>query len=138
MIGGDFLIGAGVKLVSNVVNSWFSNSAEHSRNLLLKDKESIEANIKLLEASNANWITQFSRATTFAAITLTFCWITIYSMYNPEETSILIDVKGGWLSSIFRQPDKVVQEVKSSGIVFDRCFSIMEAVIGAFVMRSKR
>ena len=139
MFGLDnFLVGAGAKVIGNVINHWFENSSEERKNNALRDAEVLKAHVELAKINNGDWIFKASRGIVFGSITFTFCYITIYSMCHPEQTSVLIDVDKGFLSQIFRQESKVVKEINSSGFVFQKCFAIMEAVIGAFVMPSRR
>ena len=134
----NFAVGAAIKISSNILNHFFENSAEERKFNALQDTEAINAHIKLAEITSKDHVARWNRAIIFTMITGTYCVITIYSMVYPEETSVLIDVSGGFLSSFFRQKEQVVETVNSSGIVFQKCFIIMEAVIGAFVVPSRR
>jgi len=134
----NFALGAAIKIGSNVINHFFENTAEERKTNALKDSEILKAHIELAKITSSDKVARLNRALIFTMITGTYCIITIYSMIYPAETSVLIDVNGGMLSNFFRQPGQIVQEVNSSGIVFQKCFIIMEAVIGAFVVPSRR
>jgi len=134
----NFAVGAAIKIGSNIINHFFENSADERKTNALKDSEILKAHIVLAKITSKDLVARWNRAIIFSMITGTYCVITIYSMVYPEETSVLIDVNSGFLSSVFRQKTQVVEAVNSSGIVFQKCFIIMEAVIGAFVVPSRR
>ena len=134
----NFAVGAAIKISSNIINHFFENSADERKTNALKDSQILKAHIVLAKITSKDHVARWNRALIFSMITGTYCVITIYSMVYPEETSVLIDVNSGFLSSVFRQKTQVVEAVNSSGIVFQKCFIIMEAVIGAFVVPSRR
>jgi len=134
----NFALGAAIKVGSNVLNHFFENTAEERKMNALRDVENMKLHIELTKLTSKDHVARINRAIIFTMITGTYCIITIYSMIYPAETSVLIDVNSGFLSSIFRQKNQVVEAVNSSGIVFQKCFIIMEAVIGAFVVPSRR
>ena len=139
MLGIDFLTGAGIKILSNVINSWFQNSAEERKFNAIRDTELLTKHIELSKLIQTDHVTNMSRAIIFIMITSTFSVITIYSMFYPAQTDVLIKVVPGFLSKIVGRPAEVVQSVDSSGIVFGKCFSILEMVIDAFTVdRYKR
>jgi len=134
----NFAMGAGIKILSNTINHIFENAAEERKTNALKDSENLKAHIRLAELASSDNVARWNRFVIFTMIAATFCLITIYSMIYPADTSILIEVNSGFLSGAFRQKEQVVETVNSSGIVFQKCFIIMEAVIGAFVVPSRR
>ena len=134
----NFAVGAAIKISSNIINHFFENSADERKTNALKDSQILKAHIVLAKITSKDHVARWNRALIFTMITGTYCVITIYSMVYPEETSVLIDVNSGFLSSVFRQKTQVGEAVNSSGIVFQKCFIIMEAVIGAFVVPSRR
>ena len=62
------LMGAGVKLVTNVVNGWIHNSAEKDRANALRDSETTKAHIDLAKAANADKIGKINRSVIFLMI----------------------------------------------------------------------
>jgi len=136
----SFLFGVGGKLISNLINSYLANSSEEKRNSIHSHKsaEWVRAQLELQREISKDWWAKFCRFIIYVLITCTFSFITVYAMIHPEQTDVLIDVKGGFLSNLFRQPVKTVQQVHSTGLVFQSCLEVMFAVLGAFVTPSQK
>lgn len=136
----SFLFGVGGKLIANLVNSWLSDGAEAKRNAIHshKDADWVNAQVELQKEINKDLFAKVTRAIIYVMVTATFCFITVYAMYNPTQTDVLVDVEGGIISKLFRQKAQVVESVHISGVVFKDCLSVMIAVLGAFVTPSRK
>jgi len=134
----NLILGSGIKIVGNIVTNLFQNSADERRANTLKDSQNLDAHVKLAELTQRDWVTKVNRAFIYSCITVTFCTITIYSMIHPVETSHLIENTLGLSSKFVSKAKESVVTVDSAGIVFQKCFAIMEAVIGAFIIPSRK
>ena len=138
MIGGSFLMGAGIKLASNVINSHMHNAAEERRHNSNLDDKTLKEQVKLAREINKDIIGKLNRSVIFILITVTFCYITIYSLMHPTETSILVENSAGFFTKFKSHAKESAVTVHNSGYVFGKAFIIIEMVVGSFVVPSRR
>jgi len=136
--GTGFLMGAGIKFVSNLVNNWMHNSAEKERNSRNIDSTIIEAQVQLAKELNRDFLGKLCRMIIFIMMTGTFCYITIYCMRNPLDTTAMIENTPGFFGRFKNQAKETAVVVHSSGYVFGKAFIIIEMVIGSYVVPSRR
>ena len=134
----SILVGAGSKLVFNLVNSWFHNAEKNSERAHLRNQEEIRAHIELAKINQKNVISNITRSACSLMIFGTWCFIGIYAMYNPTETDILIPIKHGILGRLFNQPESVVVEGRTPGVLFQAWFEVTIAFVTMFSLHSRR
>jgi len=132
------LVGAGSKLLFNVVNSWFHNSEKKSERKYLQDKELLQAHIQLAKITNSNPISNITRCICAIMIMGSWCFIGIFAMYNPTETDVPIPITHGWLGSMFNQPESIIQAGRTPGILFQAWFEVTIAFVTMFSLHSRR
>ena len=133
----SFLFGVGGKLITNLINAWLKKGTDRERNEVLRHQspEWIQAQIQLQKEINSDVSSRICRAAIYFSVTLTFCFITIYSMIYPIETDILMQNRPGFFGYLFGSTKETIRKAHSTGLVFQSCLDIMSAVIGAFVTR---
>ena len=138
MVGTSFLMGAGIKLVSNVVNSWMHNSAEERRHNSGLDTDTLKAQVALAKEINRDVLGKISRMVIFIMICTTFCYITIYCLMNPTDTTILVENTAGFFTKFKSHAKESAITVHNAGYVFGKAFIIIEMVVGSYVVPSRR
>lgn len=134
----NFLLGAGVKLVGNLVTSWFDNNAEERRNNSLRNEKVIKAQVELTKETNRNAIMVIVRGIVYICITLTWCYMGIYGLSQENlETSVLIPNDPGWFGKLFHHQDLRKVDIKGTTLLY-QWWQIMEMIMGAFVMPSRK
>jgi hypothetical protein len=134
----NFLMGAGVKLAGGLVQGWLENSAEERRNSSLQDAEAIKAHVELAKETNRNVIMICVRGAVYICLTLTWCYMGIYGLKQEGiETSVLIPNDAGFFGSLFHHQDLKKIDIKGTTLLY-QWWQIMEMIMGAFVMPSRR
>ena len=133
------IIGAGVKLITNVVNGWIHNSAERDRVNALRDAETTQAHIELAKQVNGDKIGKISRSFIFILIIITWCYIAIYGLHNPDISyDILLPKGSGWsINSLFTSSKWELKKINGSVLMF-QWYSLTEMILGFFVVPSRR
>ena len=132
-------MGAGVKLVTNVVNGWIHNSAEKDRTNSLRDAKTTNAHIDLAKAANSDKIGKISRSLIFMMIISTWCYIAIYGLHNPDITYDIVLPKGSnWsFGSLFSSSEWEIRKISGSVLMW-QWFTLTEMILGFFVVPSRR
>ena len=131
-------MGAGVKLVGSMVQGWLENSAEERRSNALRDQEAIKAHVELAKETNRNVIMTCCRAFIYTCLTLTWCYMGIIGLQQEGlETSVLIPNDAGFFGKLFHHQDLRKIDIKGTTLLY-QWWQIMEMIMGAFVMPSRR
>ena len=136
------IIGAGIKIGVNWINSWIEQKRQDQLMLAARDD-------KILQAVLANQIKQsndpfvkITRRILFMSITFTLCFLMLYYALNPGITYDVIVPKGdnakwGLFTWIFGGEDwKVVQ--LTGGLLLTSFFDLCFMVVGFYAVPSKR
>jgi len=134
----NFLMGAGAKMVNNLVMGWLENRADEIRSNAIRDEGVLRAHVQLIRETNKNHIASLSRAIIFTLITLAWCWMGIagYMGGGGAETTALVPQESGFFARLFNQPTPTPIEMKGSIPIY-QWYQIMEMMMGAFVMPSR-
>jgi hypothetical protein len=133
------LMGAGVKILTNIVNGWIHNSAEKDRTNALRDAETSKAHIELAKAVNADKIGKISRSIIFLMIIGTWCYIALYGLHNPDVSYDIVLPKGSnWtFGSVFSSSQWEIRKISGSVLMW-QWFTLTEMILGFFVVPSRR
>jgi hypothetical protein len=134
----SILVGAGGKLLFNIVNSFFHSRERKAERKYLQDKELLDAHVQLAKINSGNIISNLTRSVCALMIMSTWCFIGAYAMMNPTETDILIPIEHGWLSKFFNQPEAVVKPGRTPGILFQHWFQVTISFVTMFSLPSKQ
>jgi len=137
----NFLIGAGSKVVSNVINSWLANSAENTRLSHLREEKAIHAHVELAKVTANDWASKLTRGIIYMMLSGTFCYMGIYFMTQINVESVgmaLVGTKRGLLSGLFNQPTHTTKEVNIFLMFFESWVNIIETCLSAFVIPSRK
>ena len=138
MIFTPVIIGAIAKLGVNVVNTLMHNSAETKRTMLLQDAEIAKAHIELAKAVQKDVLSKVTRSTIFLLIVLTWCYMGVHGLHNPEMTYDIVLPKGNnWtIGSVFSNSQWEIRKITGSVLMW-QWFTITQSVIGFFVVPSR-
>jgi hypothetical protein len=133
------LMGAGVKILTNVVNGWIHNSAEERRTSALRDAETTQAHIALAKHANSDKIGKVSRSIIFLMIIGTWCYIALHGLHHPNAVYDIVLPKGSnWtFGSLFSSSEWEIKKITGS-ILMWQWFSLTEMILGFFCVPSRR
>jgi hypothetical protein len=134
----SILVGAGSKLIFNLVNSFFHGREKREERKKLKTQAELEAHIELAKITNKNLISNLTRSMCALMIFGTWCFIGVYAMLYPTVTDVLIPIKHGIISKLVNQPEAVVVEGRTPGILFQAWFEVTIAFVTMFSLHSRR
>lgn len=136
----EFLTGAGVKIVGNVITSIFANSAEKERALHLRDKQVIDGHIRLAQIHSNDNIVKFERMCVFFMLVGSFCWLSLNKLDNiGMESVVLVEREVGFITRFFTSATKKVPVQVSTGtFIFEIWCNIIVMVIGSYMVPPRK
>ena len=136
------IMGAGIKLACNLINSWLEQKRQDQLALAARDEKMLDALIASQKSNSSDPFVKITRRVLFMSITFTMCFLMIYYAMNPDITYNLIVPKGdgaklGFFSWIFGA--KAWEMVHMTGGLMlasfmDLCFM----VVGFYAIPSKK
>lgn len=136
------IIGAGIKLCCNLLNSWLDQKRQDQLALAARDEATLNALIKAQEQNASDPFVQATRRILFMSITFTLCFLMIYYALNPSITYNLIVPKGdgarfGFFSWVFGAKDWEIVEM-TGGLMLASFMDLCFMVVGFYAIPSKR
>jgi len=132
------LLGAGVKLFANVVNSWLASRTRQQELLAADRARVIEAQTRIIEQNAKDPFVQFSRRVLFMALTFTFCWLIIYFATRPDVDWMVSTGEGGRLSLFSFVFGAKTGTVHAGALLITSFIDLMFMVIGFYAIKSNR
>jgi hypothetical protein len=132
------LIGAGVKLGANIVNSWL-NSKDRQQELVAAERAKlIDEQTKLVMANAKDPFVQMSRRVLFMSLTFTFCWLIIYFATRPDIDWMVSTGEGGKLSLFSFIFGAKSGTIHAGALLVTSFVDLMFMVIGFYAIRSNK
>jgi hypothetical protein len=136
------IIGAGIKLGCNLLNSWLDQKRQDQLALAARDEMTLNAIIKSQEQNATDPFVQVTRRILFMTITFTLCFLMIYYAFNPEIKYNIIVPKGegvryGFASWIFGAKDWEMVEM-TGGLMLASFMDLCFMVVGFYAIPSKK
>lgn len=136
------IIGAGIKLVCNLINAWLEQKKQDQMLLAIKDDKMMQALISSQIKQASDPFVKVTRRILFMAITFTMCFLMIYYAFNPNIEYNLIVPKGdsaklGFLSWIFGGKDWEMVTM-TGGLMLASFMDLCFMVVGFYAIPSKR
>ena len=131
-------IGVGAKLLTTVVNGWFHGADKRADREALQGKETREAHLELARLNLSNPIANITRSICALMIFGSFCYIGLYAMHNPTETDVLIPLRHGFFSRLVSQPESVVVEGRTPGVLFQTWYEVVICFASMYALPSRR
>lgn len=136
------IIGAGIKLACNLLNSWLDQKRQDQLALAARDEMTLNAIIKSQEQNATDPFVQVTRRILFMTITFTLCFLMIYYAFNPEIKYNIIVPKGetaryGFASWILGAKDWEMVEM-TGGLMLASFMDLCFMVVGFYAIPSKK
>jgi len=136
------IIGAGIKLGCNLINSWLEQKRQDQMLLAARDQKMLEALISNQAAQAKDPFVKVTRRILFMSITFTMCFLMLYYALNPQITYDIIVPKGdnakwGFFSWIFGGQDWKIVKL-TGGLMLASFMDLCFMVVGFYAIPSKR
>lgn len=136
------IIGAGIKLGCNLLNSWLEQKRQDQLALAARDDKMLEALIKSQQVNSSDPFVKVTRRILFMSITFTMCFLMIYYAFNPQIEYNLIVPKGdggklGFFSWVFGGKDWEMVTM-TGGLMLASFMDLCFMVVGFYAIPSKR
>lgn len=137
------IIGAGIKLLCNLLNHWLEQKRQDQLLLAARDSEIIHALLKNQLAQASDPFVKVTRRILFLSITLTLCYLMIFYALNPGVTYDIIVPKnsdgntGGFFTWIVGSRDYDVVRM-TGGLLLTSFMDLCFMVVGFYAIPSKR
>jgi len=134
-------LGAGLKLLVNVVNYWLEQKKQNQLLLAARDEKVIEAvlNNQIQQASDP--FVKVTRRVLFMSITFTMCYMMIFYALNPHISYDVVVPKGdgarfGLFSWVFGAEEWTVVQL-SGGLMLTSFMDLCFMIVGFYAVPSK-
>lgn len=137
------IIGAGIKLLCNLLNHWLEQKRQDQLLLAARDSDIIHALLKNQLAQASDPFVKVTRRILFLSITLTLCYLMIFYALNPGVTYDIIVPRnsdgstGGFFSWIAGSRDYDVVRM-TGGLLLTSFMDLCFMVVGFYAIPSKR
>lgn len=136
------IIGAGIKLVCNLINAWLEQKRQDQLALAARDEKMLDALIASQSENARDPFVKVTRRILFMSITFTMCFLMIYYAMNPSITYNIIVPKGdgaklGFFSWIFGGKDWEMVQM-TGGLMLASFMDLCFMVVGFYAIPSKR
>lgn len=134
-------IGAGMKLLVNVVNHWLEHRRQNQLLLAARDDKFIQAAIDSQAENSKDPFVKATRRVLFLSITLTMCYLMIFYASNPDiKYSVLLPQDngstGGIMSWFVGSENWVVVEL-TGGLLLKSFMDLCFMIVGFYAVPSK-
>jgi len=136
------IIGAGIKLGCNLINSWLEQKRQDQMLLAARDQKMLEALINNQAAQAKDPFVKVTRRLLFMSITFTMCYMMLYYAHNPEISYDVIVPKGdgakwGLFSWLLGGEDWKVVKL-TGGLMLSSFMDLCFMVVGFYAIPSKK
>ena len=136
------IIGAGIKLACNLINSWLEQKRQDQMMLAARDHKMMEAMLENQLQQAKDPFVKVTRRILFMSITFTLCYLMIFYAMNPQITYDIIVPKGesakwGLFSWVFGGNEWEVVRL-TGGLLLMSFMDLCFMVVGFYAIPSKR
>lgn len=136
------IIGAGIKLGCNLINSWLYQKQQDQMMLAAKDEMMLRAMIESQEKQASDPFVKITRRILFMSITFTMCYLMIYYAHNPDITYNILVPKGegarlGFFSWVLGGKEWEMVQM-TGGLLLTSFMDLCFMVIGFYAIPSKK
>ena len=136
------VIGAGIKLLCNLVNHWLEQKRQDQLMLAARDNETVKALLENQIKQASDPFVKITRRVLFLSITLTLCFLMIFYALNPHITYDVIvprgdSFTGGFFSWITGSSGFDVVRM-TGGLLLTSFMDLCFMVVGFYAIPSKR
>ena len=135
------VIGAGIKLLANLINYWLEQKRNDQMILAARDNEMLRALIENQSRQALDPFVKVTRRILFLSITFTMCFLMIYYAINPSISYDIIVPKGesaklGFFSWIFGGKDWELVKL-TGGLMLSSFMDLCFMIIGFYAIPSR-
>ncbi len=136
------IIGAGIKIGVNWINSWIEQKRMDQMMLAARDEKIMNALLENQKAQASDAFVKVTRRVLFMSITFTMCFLMIYYALNPGIVYDVIVPRGdtarlGILSWFFGAKDYDLVQM-TGGLLLTSFFDLCFMVVGFYAVPSKK
>lgn len=136
------IIGAGIKLGCNLINSWLEQKRQDQMILAARDNEMLQAMIDNQAKQASDPFVKITRRVLFMSITFTMCYLMIFYAHNPDISYEIIVPKGenarwGFFSWILGGKEWEVVRL-TGGLMLSSFMDLCFMVVGFYAIPSKK
>ena len=136
------IIGAGIKLGCNLINSWLEQKRQDQMILAARDNAMLQAMIDNQAKQASDPFVKITRRVLFMSITFTMCYLMIFYAHNPDISYEIIVPKGenarwGFFSWVLGGKDWEVVTL-TGGLMLSSFMDLCFMVVGFYAIPSKR
>ena len=136
------IIGAGIKLGCNLINSWLEQKRQDQMILAARNNAMLQAMIDNQAKQASDPFVKITRRVLFMSITFTMCYLMIFYAHNPDISYEIIVPKGenarwGFFSWILGGKDWEVVQL-TGGLMLSSFMDLCFMVVGFYAIPSKR
>jgi hypothetical protein len=136
------ILGAGIKLACNLINSWVEQKRQDQMMLAIRDDKLLDAMVKNQETQARDPFVKVTRRILFMSITFTMCYLMVYYAQNPDISYDIIVPKGdgarlGFFSYFFGGKDWEVVRL-TGGLMLMSFMDLCFMVVGFYAIPSKK
>lgn len=136
------IIGAGIKLGCNLINSWLEQKRQDQMMLAARDSAMMEAMLANQLQQAKDPFVKVTRRVLFMAITFTMCYLMIFYAHNPNVSYDIVMPKGdgarwGFFSWFFGGDDWKLVKL-TGGLMLSSFMDLCFMVVGFYAVPSKR
>lgn len=132
------LMGAGIKLVANLVNNYLEQKKQDQMMLAARDEKIVNAVLKNQSEQANDPFVKITRRILFLSLTWTYCFLMIYyAMNNHIEYEVLVPKEGGFFGWIFGA-DSYKTYTLTGGLLLMSFVDLIFMVVGFYAIPSKR
>jgi hypothetical protein len=136
------VLGAGIKLACNLINSWLEQKRQDQMMLAARDSETMRAILENQSQQASDPFVKATRRILFMSITFTMCYLMVYYAHNPSISYDVIVPRGdgakwGLFSWVFGGKDWEVVKL-TGGLMLSSFIDLCFMVVGFYAIPSKK
>ena len=136
------ILGAGIKLVCNLINAWLEQKRQDQLMLAARDDKMVTALLNNQSEQAKDPFVKITRRVLFMSITFTMCYLMIYYAHNPSISYQVIVPDGegsslGFFSWLMGGKNWSVVEL-TGGLLLSSFMDLCFMVVGFYAVPSKR
>jgi len=136
------IIGAGIKLGCNLINSWLEQKRQDQMILAARDNAMLQAMIDNQAKQTSDSFVKITRRVLFMSITFTMCYLMVFYAHNPDISYEIIVPKGenarwGFFSWVLGGKDWEVVTL-TGGLMLSSFMDLCFMVVGFYAIPSRK
>jgi len=136
------IIGAGIKLGCNLINSWLEQKRQDQMILAARDNAMLQAMIDNQAKQASDSFVKITRRVLFMSITFTMCYLMVFYAHNPDISYEIIVPKGenarwGFFSWVLGGKDWEVVTL-TGGLMLSSFMDLCFMVVGFYAIPSRK